>query len=98
LLVVRERVLGGEHPETLRTRNNLASAYRSAGRVGEAIALFEPLLVVRERVLGGEHPDTLSTRNNLANAYRAAGRDADAARLDGSSGSDDNGVAHPPGA
>ena len=31
-----ERVLGLEHPHTLRNRNNLAAAYRSDGRDGDA--------------------------------------------------------------
>ena len=36
-LADRERVLGADHPDTLRTRNNLATAYRDAGRAAEAI-------------------------------------------------------------
>ncbi|MFC0567396.1 tetratricopeptide repeat protein, partial [Plantactinospora siamensis] len=68
--VACERVLGEEHPNTLRSRNNLAYAYRAAGRLGEAIPLYEATLVARERVLGEEHPDTLASRNNLAAAYR----------------------------
>ncbi|MDR0848899.1 MAG: tetratricopeptide repeat protein, partial [Propionibacteriaceae bacterium] len=53
-----ERVLGSDHPSTLASRNNLAGAYESAGRLGEAISLFEAALVDRERVLGSDHPDT----------------------------------------
>jgi len=55
-------------------RNNLAEAYRDAGRAAEAIPLFERTLADRERVLGPDHHDTLTSRNNLANAYQAAGR------------------------
>ncbi|MFI7307538.1 tetratricopeptide repeat protein, partial [Micromonospora aurantiaca] len=66
--------LGAEHPDTLRSRNNLAGAYQEAGRSGEAIPLFEAILAARERVLGDEHPDTLTSRNNLASAYQEAGR------------------------
>jgi hypothetical protein len=32
----REQVLGGTHPDTLGSRNNLAAAYRAAGRLAEA--------------------------------------------------------------
>jgi tetratricopeptide (TPR) repeat protein len=71
---VAEQLLGAEHPDTLTSRNNLASAYQAAGRLGEAIPLFEATLAARERVLGAEHPDTLTSRNNLAGAYDAAGR------------------------
>ncbi len=37
----RTRILGTNHPSTLTSRNNLASAYRAAGRTEEAAALFE---------------------------------------------------------
>ena len=73
-LSVVEEVLGPDHPDTLASRNNLAGAYYSAGRLGEAITLFEEVLADRVRVLGEDHPDTLISRNNLAAAYRAAGR------------------------
>jgi tetratricopeptide (TPR) repeat protein len=69
-----ERVLGDTHPDTLRSHNNLAAAYRDAGRLDEAIPLYERTLADSERVLGDTHPDTLTSRNNLATAYEAAGR------------------------
>ena len=77
----QERVLGSDHPDTLTTRNNLASAYRSVGRFGEAIELFEQVLADRVRVLGPDHPDTLTTRNNLAVAYHSVGRFGEAIEL-----------------
>ena len=67
-------MLGADHPDTLHSRNNLADAYQAAGRLGEAIPLYEQTLADRERVLGADHPDTLTSRNNLAGAYEAAGR------------------------
>jgi len=74
VVAVVEGVLGPDHPDTLTIRNNLAGAYRSVGRFGEAIELFEQVLAKRERVLGADCPDTLETRNNLAGAYRSVGR------------------------
>ena len=71
---VVEEVLGAEHPDSLASRGSLAGVYESAGRLGEAIALYEEVLADRVRVLGEVHPDTLASRNNLAYAYRAAGR------------------------
>lgn len=68
------RILGADHPDTLRSRNNLALAYRAAGRLNDAIPLHEETLTARTRILGPNHPDTLISRNNLASAYRAAGR------------------------
>jgi tetratricopeptide (TPR) repeat protein len=78
-----EHVLGGDHPDTLSSRNNLAQAYRAAGRLGEAISLFEATLAGRERVLGRDHPGSLDSRNSLARTYRAAGRLAEAIPLFG---------------
>jgi len=75
------RVLGPGHPDTLTAQNNLAAAYRDAGRFAEAIPLFELTLAARERALGPSHPDTLTSQHNLAAAYRDAGRFAEAISL-----------------
>ncbi|WP_221623183.1 tetratricopeptide repeat protein [Micromonospora globispora] len=80
-LADRERILGPDHPDTLTSRNNLAAAYRAAGRHDEAINLHRRTVVDRERVLGPDHPDTLTSRNNLAGAYRTAGRHDEAIPL-----------------
>ena len=66
--------LGPDHPSTLASRNNLANAYRDAGRLDEAIALHEQTLTDLTHILGPHHPNTLTSRNNLASAYRDAGR------------------------
>ena len=69
-----DKTLGPDHPSTLTSRGNLAGAYQSAGRLGQAIDLFERTLADIERVLGPDHPGTLTSRGNLASAYRSAGR------------------------
>ena len=61
-------------PTPWASRHGLAGAYRSVGRFGEAIALFERTLADFERVLGADHPDTLTARHHLADAYRSAAR------------------------
>ena len=68
------KILGDDHPDALTSRNNLAGAYKSAGRLDEAIPLYEQVLADSARVLGDNHPHTLTSRDNLAGAYRAAGR------------------------
>ena len=75
------RVLGPHHPDTLNSRNSLAAAYLAAGRVAEAIPLFEQILAVRQRTLGPGDSETLTSQNNLASAYQDAGRTAEAIRL-----------------
>ncbi|MFF4689106.1 FxSxx-COOH system tetratricopeptide repeat protein [Streptomyces sp. NPDC001307] len=68
-----EQVLGDTHPQTLASRDRLASAYKEAGNLGRAISLFEAALPQCEQVLGGTHHETLASRNNLAGAYQEAG-------------------------
>ena len=62
---VREANLESDHPDTLDSRSNLASAYATAGRITEAIALLG-----RPQAAGDEArtrpPRHATTRNNLA--------------------------------
>jgi tetratricopeptide (TPR) repeat protein len=76
-----ERLLGAGHPDTLNAQNSLAAAYQAAGRVDEAIPLFQQTLVGRQRLLGPHHPDALNSQNNLAVACQDAGRTAEAILL-----------------
>ena len=78
---VRRSSLGLDHPDTLTSRNDLATAYWAAGRTSDAIPLFEQTLMSREAKLGRYHLDALTSRNDLATAYRAAGRTAEALAL-----------------
>ena len=59
------RVLGPEHPATLRTRGNLANWTGTVGDAARARDQFAELLPIQVRVSGTEHPDTLTTRRNL---------------------------------
>jgi tetratricopeptide (TPR) repeat protein len=65
-LETQERVLGREHPDTLRSVNNLASLLDNKGDYDGAEPLYRRALEVRECVLGREHPDTLISVNSLA--------------------------------
>ncbi len=80
-LAMRQRMLGPDDPQTLTSRDKLASAYQDAGRIAEAIRLYELHLEARERLLGPDHPTTLNSRGNLAAAYRDGGRIAEAIAL-----------------
>ena len=78
---VRRRVLGAEHPDTLKSMNNLALTYQNQGRLKEAENLQVDVMDVRRRVLGTEHPDTLTSMNNLAGTYQDQGRLKEAENL-----------------
>ena len=65
-----EGLLGPDHPDTLTARNNLAYAYESAGRLTEAITLYEQVTKDCARILGEDHPLTKTVRENLEAARR----------------------------
>ena len=69
-----DEALGPDHPGTLFSRVGLAFAYLSAGRIDDAVPLFERTLADRLRVLGDDDHYTLISRVGLAGAYRDAGR------------------------
>jgi serine/threonine protein kinase len=69
-----ERALGADHPDTGAMLNNLGILYKDAGKVLEAIELYEHLRDVMIAKSGPDHPSTLSVLDNLAGAYQAAGR------------------------
>jgi hypothetical protein len=76
-----ERVLGPEHPDTLRSLYSLASCMRDVGDAAGALPLSRRALESCERVLGPEHPDTLISVNNLAACLYALGDAAGASLL-----------------
>ena len=53
----RQAKLGPEHPDTLESMNNLALAYRAAGKLDLALPLFEETLKLKKAMLGSEHPN-----------------------------------------
>ena len=66
VIEIRQRLLGPENPDTLRSRNNLAGAFHALGRDSEAEAEHRAILEIRQRVPGSEQEETLASRNNLA--------------------------------
>jgi tetratricopeptide (TPR) repeat protein len=80
-LLIQERVLGLEHPDTLATRINLALSIAEQGRAEDAEVLYREALAVAERVLGQDHLYTLITRDNLAVVVREQDRPVEAEAL-----------------
>jgi len=81
VLEIERRLLGPEHPSTLRTVNNLAGVYYDQGKLAQAEPLLGQSLEIRRRVLGIEHRETLSSMNNLALVYEARGKHGQAEML-----------------
>jgi non-specific serine/threonine protein kinase/serine/threonine-protein kinase len=80
-LEIKRRVLGPEHPDTLKSMGNLANVYTYEGKDAQAEELFNQTLEIQKRVLGPEHPDTLRTMANLAGVYAHEGKYAQAEGL-----------------
>jgi serine/threonine protein kinase len=72
---------GFDNPDSLRTLNHLAMAYRANGNVLPAIELYEQIRAAIVKKQGVDHIDTLLTLANLATAYLAAGKPIQAIKL-----------------
>eukprot|EP00435_Cladocopium_sp_Y103_P070035 s255_g34.t1 len=81
VLEARERSLGAEHPDTLRSVNNLAVCLKAMGMLKDAEPLYRRAVDAKERTLGAEHPSTLVSVNNLASCLQDMGRLRDAEPL-----------------
>ncbi len=81
-LNLRRRVLGPEHPDTLKSMTILADVFNLEGKSARAEALHSQTLEIRRRVLGPEHPETLQSMNDLTNVYWSQGKYAQAEALD----------------
>jgi TolA-binding protein len=81
VLKEREQALGLEHPDTLRTRLDVANSLYRQGKYAEAEVEYRAVLQLKEKVLGPEHPDTLSTCFDLALCLRAEDQIQEASRF-----------------
>src|SRR5262249_16268346 len=73
-VALRKAKLGPDHPDTLRSMNNLANSYHALGRYADALKLREQTLALRKPKLGPHHPDTLLTLGNVAESLITVGR------------------------
>ena len=76
--MIREKVLGRDHPDVARSLNNLADLYERQGRYADAEPPYQRAATIREAALAANHPDTTISLNNLASLYQTEGRTADA--------------------
>ncbi len=78
---IQRRVLGPQHPDTLKSTTSLAWTLSQQGRYAEAEKLTRQSLAVDYRVLKSEHPDTLSSMSNLGWILYQQGHYAEAEKL-----------------
>jgi tetratricopeptide (TPR) repeat protein len=67
----RRTRLGPDHPDTLKSRLNLALAYALGGKLDRALPLIEETLKLSKAALGPDHPDTLTAMWRLAEFKRS---------------------------
>ena len=72
LATTSNRLLGGEHPDTVLVAERLADAYLAAGRAADAIPWFQWFLDRLTRKLGPDHRDVIEARRRLGHALVAA--------------------------
>jgi tetratricopeptide (TPR) repeat protein len=75
---VMSRVLGAEHPDTLRSRSSLAIALNAQGKYAEAETELCDVIQVEEKILGAENANTLNSRDTFAGVLYGEGRHAEA--------------------
>ena len=73
-LVIKEKALGPDHPDTALSLNNLASLYDNQGKYSDAEPLYQRALVIREKALGPDHPGTATSLYCLAFHYHNQGK------------------------
>src|SRR5262249_782981 len=73
-LDIKARVLGPEHPDTLRALSDFASMYQRQGKYSLAASYAAQALAGRRHGLGAEHPDTMASATDLALAYLSQGK------------------------
>ena len=81
VLDARRRLLGDEHPDTIRSMKSLAQTLRELGDFESALVVFAEAQVVERRTLGDDSPVTLATTNALALTLADLGELEDARRL-----------------
>lgn len=80
-LALRREILGEEHPDTLKSRNDWARLLTSQGKYAEAEKEQLAVLDARRRVLGSEDPDTLASESDWGGLLFRRGRLAEAEKV-----------------
>ena len=81
-LEIQRRVLGPEHPDTLRSMRILASVLEDEGHHEEAEKMKRQTLEIDRRVLGPDNDETLRCLSSLTTTLRGKGDYAEAEKLD----------------
>ena len=78
---IRRRVLGPEHPQTLRALSDLAWSLNESGEGPQGEELQRQVLEIERRKFGNQHVDSARSMQRLAGTLLNMGRYADAEKL-----------------
>lgn len=73
-LMIREQMLGSEHPETATSLDFLGQLYKDQARYKDAESLFQRALTIREQTLGSNHLETATSLESLGKLYQYQGK------------------------
>ena len=71
MLEAQKKLLGEEHPDTLRSASHVAWILWEQGQKDAAMAMWHDLLAVNKRIFGEYHRYTLQTAKDLGNWVRS---------------------------
>ncbi len=80
-MLIRERILGPDHPDVAEVVSNLATAWRERGDYANARPLYVRAVRIFEKVPGRTCPGLIWTLNHLARLALEEGKDAEAESL-----------------
>lgn len=72
-LAIRREILGEEHPDTVKNRNDLSRLYSALGSYDNALSLLDHALSMHEDLLEIEDSETAKSLQNLACLYTLKG-------------------------
>lgn len=81
VLLINEKILGKEHPDTYNSYYDLQLLYEVQGKYKEAEELHMKTLLIKEEVLWKENPSTSNGYNSLASMYWIRGKYKEAEEL-----------------
>ena len=77
-LLIQDRALGRDHPDTARTRNNLGVMYVLRGDLTQAEAMHREALETLEKIFGEQHVETAGVLTALSFALDRQGKTVEA--------------------
>ena len=69
-----EKILGVEHPNYLKTKNNIALVLLFMGQYQKSLDSYNECLTLKEKIFGVEHPSSLVTKQGIAQVYQRMGQ------------------------